>query len=372
MGMEKLKIGIPKSKREGNIYEKRIPLSPSACKELIELGAEIYLESKGGEDSGFKDEEYMEKGVKIVYSKEEVFLRSDIIVGINQPFESELPLLKENHVIFGFLHLAVKSKTIYDAFVEKKITSLGYEVIQEEEGTLPILRVSSEIAGKLAPQIAGRLLETERGGIGILLGGIPGVPPADVVIIGAGTLGTYAARSFLGLGASVYMLDISKKKLEKVDEIFGGKAVTAIATKENIEKFVKFADVLILSVLVPGERAPKIVTREMVKSMRPGSVILDFSIDQGGACETSRLTPTESFVYKENGVIHFCVPNVPTLVARTASHALSNAILPYLKEVVKNGIDYIKENKALWNGCYTFKGRFTKKYPWCKGYPVIE
>jgi len=370
--MKKFGIGIPRSEREGNIYEKRVSLSPSACKELIELGAEIYLESKAGEGSGFTDEEYRDKGVRIVYSKEEVFLRSDIIVGINQPFESELPLLKESHIIFSFLHLAVKPKTIYDVFVEKKITSVGYEVIQEEDGTLPVLRVSSEIAGKLAPQIAGRLLETEKGGIGILLGGIPGIPPADVVIIGAGTLGTYAARSFLGLGASVYMLDISKKKLEKIDEIFGGKVVTAIATKENIEKFVKFADVLILSVLVPGEKAPKIVTREMVKSMRPGSVILDFSIDQGGASETSRPTPTESFVYKEYGIIHFCVPNVPTFVARTASHALSNAILPYLKEVIKNGIESIKENRALWNGCYTFKGKFTRRHPWCEGYPVIE
>ncbi|MEO0254415.1 MAG: alanine dehydrogenase [candidate division WOR-3 bacterium] len=369
--MDRIIIGIPLSEREGNIYEKRVPLSPSACKELIDLGAEIYLESKAGEGAGFTDEEYKEKGAQIVYSKEEVFLRSDIILGINQPFESELSLLKENHVIFGFLHLAVKPKNIYDAFVEKKITSIGYEIIQEEDGTLPILRVSSEIAGKLAPQIAGRLLETERGGLGILLGGIPGIPPADVVIIGSGTLGTYAARSFLGLGASVYMLDISKNKLEKVDEIFGGRVVTAIATYENISKFVKFADVLILAILVPGEKTPKIVTRDMVKSMRSGSVIIDFSIDQGGACETSRLTPTESFVYKEFGVIHFCVPNVPSFVARTASHALSNALIPYLKEIVKNGIDYIKENKALWNGCYTFKGKFTRKHPWSEGYPVL-
>ncbi len=369
--MDRIIIGIPLSEREGNIYEKRVALSPSGCKELIELGAEIYLESKAGEGAGFSDEEYKEKKVKIVYSKEEVFLRSDIIVGINQPFESELPLLKENHIIFGFLHLAVRPKTIYDAFVEKKITSIGYEIIQEEDGTLPILRVSSEIAGKLAPQIAGRLLETERGGIGILLGGIPGIPPADVVIIGAGTLGTYAARTFLGLGASVYVLDVSKSKLEKIDEIFGGRVVTAIATNENISKFVKFADVLILSILVPGEKTPKIVTKDMVKSMRNGSVIIDFSIDQGGASETSRLTPTENFVYKEFGVIHFCVPNVPTFVARTASHALSNSLLPYLKEIVKKGIDYIKENKALWNGCYTFKGKFTKKHPWSEGYPVL-
>ncbi len=367
-----ISIGIPRAEREGKLYEKRVTLSPSACKELIEAGANIYIESRAGEGAGFSDEEYREKGVKVVYSREEVFLRSDIIAGINYPYENEFPYLKENHIFFGFLHLAVRPRSLYDVFVEKKITSIGYEIIQEEDGTLPILRVSSEIAGKLAPQIAGRLLETERGGIGVLLGGIPGIPPADVVIIGAGTLGTYAARSFLGLGASVYMLDISKKKLEKIDEIFKGKVVTAMATKENIEKFVQFADVLILSILVPGEKTPKIITRKMVKSMRKGSVIIDFSIDQGGASETSRLTPTESFIYSEYGVIHFCVPNVPTFVARTASHALSNAILPYLIEIVKKGIDAVKENYALWKGCYTFKGKFTKKHPWCEGYPVIE
>ncbi|MEN3045256.1 MAG: alanine dehydrogenase [Candidatus Hydrothermales bacterium] len=369
--MEKIKIGIPLSEKGGNIYEKRVSLSPSACKELIELGAEIYLESRAGENAGFSDEEYKQKGVNVVYSKDEVFLRTDIVAGINPPLLDELHLLKENHIIFGFLHLATRPKEICDAFVSKKVTSIGYEIIQEEDGTLPVLRVSSEIAGKLAPQIAGRLLESERGGLGILLGGIPGIPPADVVIIGAGTLGTYAARSFLGLGASVYILDISRAKLEKVDEIFGGRVVTALATYENISKFVKFADVLILAILVPGERAPKIVTREMVKSMRSGSVIIDFSIDQGGASETSRPTPTESFVYKEFGITHFCVPNVPSFVARTASHALSNALLPYFKKIVKEGVDIIKDCSPLWNGCYTFKGKFTKKHHWSEGYPTI-
>ncbi|MEN3045744.1 MAG: alanine dehydrogenase [Candidatus Hydrothermales bacterium] len=369
--MEKIKIGIPSSQKGSSIPEKRVSLSPSACKELIELGAEIYLESGAGESAGFSDEEYKQKGVNIVYSRDEVFLRTDIVAGINPPSTDELRLLKENHVIFGFLHLAVRPKEIYETFVSKKITSIGYEIIQEEDETLPVLRVSSQIAGKLAPQIAGRLLESERGGLGILLGGIPGIPPADVVIIGAGTLGTYAARSFLGLGASVYMLDISRSKLERIDEIFGGKVVTALATYENIYKFVKFANVLILAVLVPGERAPIIVTREMVKSMRNGSVIIDFSIDQGGACETSRLTPTESFVYKEFGITHFCVPNVPSFVARTASHALSNALLPYFKRIVKDGIDVIRECVPLWNGCYTFKGKFTKKHPWSEGYPTI-
>jgi alanine dehydrogenase len=367
-----LSFGVLKYYNKDKIFEKRVSLTPSACEELIDRGATVYLESKAGEMAGFSDEEYRKKGVKIVYSKEEVFLRSDIVVGISAPLSTEWELLKEESILMGFLHLAVQPLSFLETLLKKKICAIGYEIVQEEDGTLPLLRVSSEIAGKLAPQIAGRLLETERGGKGILLGGIPGVPPSDVVIIGAGTLGTYAARAFLGLGASVYMLDISKKRLEEIDQIFNGKVVTAIATKENIEKFTKFADVLLLSVLIPGEKAPKIITKEMVKEMRDGAVILDFSIDQGGACETSRPTYSESFVYKEEGVIHFCVPNVPTFVSRTSSYALSNALLPYLIRVAEKGKEEIKNFYPLWKGCYTFNGKLTKKYPWAKDFPYMK
>jgi len=346
-----------------NCEEKRIALSPAGVRELVEAGAQVLVESGAGAQAGFLDEAFRKIGAQIVYSREEVFGRSDVLVKIGRPRPEDLDLLQPKAAVLAFWHLAVAGETVVSHVASKKITAIGYEIIQEADGTLPVLKISSEIAGKMAPQIAGRLLETTSGGIGILLGGAPGIPPADVVILGAGVLGFHAARAFLGLGCSVYVLDISQNKLESVDRHFGGRVVTAHATRENLEKFTSFAEVLVGAVLVPGEIAPIVVTKEMVQKMKPGSVILDFSFDQGGCVETTRMQGPAGGVFVREGVLHFAVPNCPSYVARTSSHAMTYAILPFLKRMQSKGL---KETLRFWprlqRGSYVYEGELVSKY----------
>lgn len=367
-----LSISIPKEERYRGSVERRVPLTPAGVKELKEFNVKIYIESNAGRELGFSDEEYVNSGAEIVFSKEEAFKRGDIVLKISPPKEEEIKIMRDNQVLFSFQDIVIAPKKVLEMYLEKRLTVIGFESI-EDKGIYPILRISSEIAGKLAPQIAGRYLEIQRGGLGILIGGITGIPPADVVIIGGGTLGYYAARSFLGLGATVYVLDINTRRLEEIDLLFDGRVITAYATTQNIEKFVSFAEVLVGAVQIPGERAPIVIRKNMLKKMRAGGVFIDFSIDRGGCSETSRPTPDETFVYKEEGIIHFCVPNVPSFVARTASHGINNAIIPYLKEMVKKGVDKaIRENPALFKGTYIKNGKFTRKYKWAEGFPVEE
>lgn len=351
-------IGIPKEAPVmKGIEEKRVSLSPAGVRDLMDLGAEVVVESGAGAGAGFSDEEYRAAGARIVYSHEEAFRRADLVVKVQRPGVSEWGLFNPATALMAFLHLAVAPREFIEMLVERRMTAIGLEIVRRDDGSLPILRASSEIAGLMAVQIAGRLLETTHGGRGVLLGGIPGIPPADVVILGAGTLGYYAARAFLGVGANVYVLDKEITQLMKIDAAFGGRVVTALATRNNIEKFVTFADVLIGAVLVPGQRAPVLVTTDMVKRMRPGSIIMDFSIDQGGCVETSTLTPHEDFLFTAHGVIHFCAPNVPAMVARTSSHALTNALLPYLSEIVERGLPAaLKTDAALRRGLYALEG----------------
>lgn len=352
-------IGIPKEIAvRGGLEEKRVGLSPSAVHYLTQSGIEVVVERGAGEGAHFSNEEYRKAGASIVYSKEEAYRRADIVVKVQAPREEEWGFLKEDHILIGYLHLAVAPKRLVEILIEKNITAIGLEIVQRSDGTLPLLRPMSKIAGRMAPQIAGRLLQTNvKGGRGILLGGLAGIPPAEVVILGSGTLGTCAAKAFTGIGASVYVMDKDIKKLENVTRETHDKSVTIIYNRRNLEKLVKFADVLLCAVLVPGAKAPILVTREMVKTMRKGSVILDFSVDQGGAVETTRITPSEDFVYIEEGVIHFAVPNVPSWVARTASHALANAIVPYLMVLGKKKIrEALIELSDFRKGVYTYKG----------------
>ena len=255
-------------------------------------------------------------------------------------------------------------KEFIDIVKEKKITLIGYEIIQRDDGTLPIVIPMSEIAGKLAVQIAGRLLESREGGRGILLGGIAGIPPAEIVILGGGALGRNAARTFAGIGANVYVLDLDRDKLDKLSyHTAGMKITTMFSTRHNIEKLVKFADVLIGAVQVPRKRTPILVTKEMVKTMQKGAVIIDFSIDQGGFSETSKIAPHGKFVYTVDNVIHFCMPNATTLVARTASHTLTACAIPYLRIINELGIERaLNENKALARGIYSEKGEIRKEF----------
>jgi len=337
--------------------ENRVGLPPVGVKELKEAGARVLVENKAGEGAGFSNEAYKKAGAEIVYSKEEVYKRSDIVVKVERPVEEEWKSFREAQAILGFLNPATASKEFLKILVEKRITAIGYELIAQEDGTLPVLRPISQIAGKMSLQLAGRLLESrEKGRRGILIGGIPGIPPAEIAILGGGTLGFYAAKTLSAAGANVYVVDRDIEKLERIDNLLKGRVVTILYSRDRIERLCKFCDVLIGCVSIPGERAPVLVTKEMVSSMKKGAVIIDFSIDQGGSVETSRLTPKGN-PYMVEGVVHLCVPNITAWVPRTATYALYNALFPYFDIVAKKGIkEALKESRDLRTGTYTFDG----------------
>jgi alanine dehydrogenase len=344
--------------------ESRVGLSPMGVQELVSLGATVYIETKAGAEAGFSDADYETAGGTIVFSKEEAYRRADIVLKVRRPQQEEYPYIKDGQVIMGFIHLVTARKEFIKTVQAKKITLIGYEIIQKDDGRLPLVIPMSEIAGKLAVQLAARLLESRGGGRGILLGGVPGIPPAEVVILGAGALGCNAAKSFAGIGANVYVMDISRDKLDYLAcQTEGCRVTTMFATKHNIEKLVKFADVFLGAVLVPGKRSPILVTKAMVAKMRKGAVIIDFSIDQGGCVETSKVAPSGRFIYTVDDVIHFCMPNATTLVARTASHVITSSVFPYLQIIVAAGFEKaLKENKELARGVYAEKGKIKQEY----------
>ncbi len=344
--------------------EYRVGLSPMGVEELVLLGAQIYVESKAGEGAGFSDEDYKKAGATIVYAKEEAYRRADIVLKVRRPQESEYNFLKDKQIIMGFIHLVTARKDFLDVIRMKKITLVGYEIVQRADGYLPIVVPMSRMAGKLSVQLAARLLETPSGGRGILLGGIPGIPPAEVVILGAGTLGCNAAKSFSGVGANVYVLDVDREKLENLScQSEQSRITTMFATKYNLTKLVKFADVVIGAVLVPGKKSPVLITKEMVSQMRRGSVIMDFSIDQGGCIETAKIAPLGKFIYTVDNVVHFCMPNATTLVARTATHAITSSIYPYLKMMIEIGFEKtLEKREELVKGIYAENGEIKQEY----------
>lgn len=344
--------------------EYRVGLSPMGVQELMLYGVKVYVETKAGEGAGFSDADYEKAGATIVFSKEEAYRRADVVLKVRRPQQEEYSYIKEGQTIMGFIHLITAKKEFLDIVKKKKITLVGYEIMQTENGRLPVVIPMSEMAGNLAVQIAGRLLESPGGGRGILLGGVPGIPPAEIIILGAGTLGCRAAKAFAGIGANVYVLDVIRERLDALSRhTAGSKVTTMFATRHNIEKLVKFADAVICAVLVPGKRSPVLITRDMVKSMRRGSVIIDFSIDQGGCSETSKISPSGQFIYKVEDVIHFCMPNATTLVARTATHTITSSIYPYLKIMAEIGLDKsLQENYALSHGIYARQGAVNKEY----------
>jgi len=346
-------IGVPHERRDEN----RVGLTPMGASFLVGEGHTVYVERGAGEGAGFSDEDYQTVGAQVVYSAEEAWGRADLVLKVAAPHTGELGYLREGQIICGFLHRAVAPRRVVDALLERRITALAYELIQEDDGTLPILMTMSTIAGRMAPQIAGELLTNTAGGRGVLLGGAPGIPPAEVVIVGGGVVGYNAARAFLGLGAQVTILDIDPRRLRELEEKLGGRAATMFSTPMNLRKVCKFADVLVTAILIPGARAPIIITRDMVRSMKPRSVIIDFSIDQGGCVETSRLTTHQNPTFVEENVIHYCVPNISSKVARTASHALTNAHLPYMLRVAHEGFAHtVATAPALARGVVTHQG----------------
>ena len=346
-------VGIPRERRND---EYRVGLTPAGVELLAADGHVCYVESQAGIGAGFSDTDYERAGGRIVYAPEEAYGRADLVLKAAKPTAEEVSWLKDGCILMGFLHLSIGRRDRVDSLLTKGVTSVAYETIQADDKSLPVLATLSQAAGRMAPQIAADLLSNKHGGKGILLGGVPGVPPAEVVIIGAGTFGTAAAQSFLGTGASVYVLDQDLERLRMLDQMCG-RLVTMVSHSFNLRKVMKFADVLVGAVLVPGAKAPLIITREMVKLMKPRSVIMDIAIDMGGCVETSRPTTHQDPTFIEENVIHYCVPNMTSIVARTATHAFNNAAWPYIWEIAHDGLGAALGQRApLRRGVATHKG----------------
>ena len=347
-------IGIPKERRP---FEFRVGLPPAAVEILCQHGHQVYVEHEAGAKMGFDDRQFEQAGGRIVYSPEEVFGRADLVLKVARPIKDELDWIQPGRAIAGLLHLSSSRRDKVDILLEKKVTAIAYEQIQLPDGSLPVLRPLSQIGGAMAAQIAARLLQNNWGGKGILMGGVPGVPPAEVVVIGAGIVGTYATQMFLAMGAHVSVIDQSIEALQALWDRFPG-IVTMTSTKRNIERATAFADVLVGAVLVPGQRAPIVVTREMVQAMKPRSVIIDVSIDEGGCVETSRPTTHEHPVYIEEGMLHYAVPNMPGAVARTATYAFANAAMPYIEKIANSGVEEaVNSDPAIAMAVNTYKGK---------------
>jgi len=349
-----MRIGIPK---ETIREEKRVALAPSGVDALVNAGHSVFIESEAGLESHFTDEEYRDVGASIVYNVEEVYQRAELIAKVAPFSEEEIKMLQDNQIVFSFLHLAVAKKNILETFLKKKITTLSYELI-EKNGQLPALWSMSEIAGQLAIQIGERFMESDfPSSRGILMGGITGVAPAAVVIIGAGNVGFNCARAAHARGAQVIVLDKDLTKLRKIEELSDHNITTVVANPLTIARGVKFADLLIGAVSIGMEKTPHVVTEEMVKTMKKGAVILDIAIDQGGCVETSYPTTLSEPVFVKHDVIHYCVPNIPALVSRTASFGLTNASVEFIQCIADNGLENaLMNNTGLANGVCTYNG----------------
>lgn len=351
-------IGVPK---EIKPEENRIAIVPGGVETLVHMGHKVIVEGDAGLGSGFSDEEYINAGAQISHMHEDILAEADLILKVKEPLPEEYGLLRKGQVVFTYFHLAA-SEELTRNLQERKIVGIAYETVQTEDGFLPLLFPMSEIAGRMAPQEGAKYLEETHGGRGILLGGVAGVPPANVVILGGGIVGYNAARVALGMGASVTVLDISPCKLRMLDDIFQGRVTTMIADNYNIRMAVGYADLLICAVLVPGAKAPRLITREMLKTMRSGAVLIDVSIDQGGCAETSRPTTHSHPIYEEEGVIHYAVANMPGAVPRTATRALTLNTLPYVLEIMEKGWKKAaRENPSLAKGVNLVEGKITYK-----------
>ena len=352
-------IGVP---REIHRLEHRVGLTPFAVSQLCAEGHTVYVESGAGDEAYFTDTDFQDAGAHIVYGPEEPYHRADLVCRVSRPSTQELDLLKPGGVIAAFQHLAVIPRENMDRFMELGLTLIGYELIQDEAGDFPVLNPFSEMAGHMAIPLASHYLQAEKGGRGILIGNVPGVPPATVLIIGAGTVGTAAARSALGDGAHVLVVDDDMAQLRALSRELIGRPHTTIATAERLARYSRIADVVIGAVLVPGERAPYLITEEMVKNMKQGSVILDISIDQGGCIETSRPTTLDRPTFIQHGVVHYCVGNMTANVPRTASRVLTNVALPHVKALAQKGVpSAMRDDLPLASGVYLYKGQMAHK-----------
>ncbi len=350
-------IGVPKEIKDN---EYRVAMTPGGVQQLIHEGHEVWVQQGAGEGSGFLDEDYIQVGAKIVPSAADAWA-ADLVVKVKEPQPSEYGFLRPDLTLFTYLHLAADEK-LTRTMVESGVLGIAYETVELPDGHLPLLQPMSEVAGRMSVQIGAYYLERMNGGRGKLLSGIPGVRPADVVIIGGGTVGTNAAKIALGMGANVAILDINLERLRYLDDVLGGRLVTMASNRWNIAEAVKRADLLIGAVLVKGARAPKLVTREMIRTMKPGSVVVDVAVDQGGCIETTHPTTHSNPTYLVDGVVHYCVSNMPGAVPRTSTYGLSNATLPYTIKLANLGPkEAIKQDPALAKGVNTYRGHIT--YP---------
>ena len=349
-------IGVPKEIKD---YEYRVSLTPDGARVLLQAGHRVVVEPSAGQGSGFSDDAYRQAGVQVAGSKAEVFQQADLIVKVKEPQLSECVLFRPGQVLFTYLHLA-SLPDLTKALVAADITAIAYETVEARDHSLPMLRPMSEIAGRLAVQIGAHYLGTVQGGRGLLLAGVPGVPPAHVVVLGAGVVGTSAVRIAVGMGARVTVINLDLDRLRFLDDLYGGRIATCAATASAIERAVVDADLVIGAVLVPGARAPKVVSRALVKKMKPGSVIVDVAVDQGGCCETTRPTTHSDPVYVVDGVLHYCVTNMPGIVPHTSTLALTNTTLPYIVRLASEGVEKaIRSDPGLAKGVNVMNGRIT-------------
>jgi alanine dehydrogenase len=369
-------IGVPKEIKDN---EARVAITPAGVKALTEAGHKVLVETRAGLASGFDDAEYQNAGAEIVGDAGYVWGKSETIVKVKEPIESEYPYFRPGLVLFTYLHLA-PLPVLTDKLLETKVIGIAYETVRDRQGTLPLLTPMSEVAGRMSVQVGATYLEKERGGRGILLGGVPGVPPAQVTIIGGGIVGTNAAKIALGFGAKVTLVDVNLNRLRELDDLYGGRLYTLASNSYNIAIATREADLVIGGVLIPGATAPKLVTRAMVSQMKKGAVIVDVAIDQGGCVETARPTSHSNPSYVVDGVVHYCVTNMPGAVPHTSTLALTNSTFPYLLRLANLGArEALKQDAGLaeglntWQGALTYRGvAESQQKPWTPAASVLN
>jgi alanine dehydrogenase len=351
-------VGVPKEIKD---HEARVGITPAGVKALTDAGHKVLVETNAGAQSGFDDSEYQDAGAEIVGDAGHVWGTSDMVVKVKEPIEREYPYFREGMVLFTYLHLA-PIRGLTNELLGSKVIGIAYETVHDRQGTLPLLTPMSEVAGRMSVQVGASYLEKEKGGRGILLGGVPGVPPAHVTVIGGGVVGTNAARIALGMGAKVTLIDVNLNRLREIDDIFNGRVYTLASNSYNVAHATREADLVIGGVLVPGATAPRIVTRQMVSRMQKGAVIVDVAIDQGGCVETARPTSHSDPSYTVDGVVHYCVTNMPGAVPNTSTLALTNATFPYVLRIANLGVkEALKKDAGFAEGLNTWLGTLTHK-----------
>lgn len=350
-----MKIGLPKEIKDN---EYRVGLTPAGVQDLTHAGHEVFVQKSAGEGSGFADEQYVKAGGKLLDTADEVWQTGDMIVKVKEPIAPEYPRMRENQLLFTYLHLAPEPE-LTKQMLERKVTGVAYETITKD-GRLPLLTPMSEVAGRMSVQVGATYLEKMNGGRGILLGGVPGVPAANVVILGGGIVGTEAAKMAVGLGAKVTIIDRNLDRLRQLDDIFLSKVQTLASSRYAVEEAISHADLVIGAVLVVGAAAPKLVARDMLHLVPSGSVLVDVAVDQGGCFETTHATTHSNPTFFEEGVLHYCVANMPGAVPRTSTFALTNATLPYALDLANKGFEQaIKDDEGLQEGVNTYAGKLT-------------